>query len=725
MPTMRATSFLAALAGLAALTLPVQSSQGQPMTNPPAATPPPAGATPAAASDDPYLWLEDIRGERAMAWVTQQNTRSIGRLEADPRYQTLHSQALAIVNATDRIAYPSLVGPTVYNFWQDPQHVRGLWRRAPAASYAQENPPWETVLDVDALAASENANWVFEGADCHAPAFRRCLVALSAGGEDANVVREFDLTTRSFVTSGFNLPTGKQTVSWQDEDHLLVAREWGPNTMTTSGYPFVVRRLARGQALADATEVFRGQASDVGVFPGHYRDGAGHELDIIQRAVSFFETEYFLLTASGTQRLPLPAKSSIQGLVGGSLFVTLQEPWTFNGTTFPSGALVAVRGLTSARPNLSRLSVELVFAPTSRQSIEQVAFTAHRAVAAIYDNVRGSIVTFSERGGHWRPTTVVPPSALSVSVTTASDVDDTYYYDVSGYLNPSHLFRADAAAGTPGTMVKSLPDRFDASNMQVDQYEARSSDGTMIPYFVVHRRNMPLDGSNPTVLYAYGGFQSSELPGYSASIGRMWLENGGVWVVANIRGGGEFGPAWHQAGLKTHRQLIFDDFAAVGRDLVTRRITSPRRLGIEGGSNGGLLMGVQLTQHPEMWHAAVIQVPLLDMVRYTQIGAGASWMGEYGDPANAEEGAFLRRISPYHNLRPGTAYPEVFFVTSTADDRVTPVHARKMAARMDEMHIPYLYYENVEGGHAAAANLQERARRVALEFTYLSRALMD
>ena len=718
---MRLISTLIALAGLAAGLTAAPSTWSQPVTTPTAA---PATAT--AADEDPFLYLEEVDGARALAWVNAQNARSLAELEADPRYAQLHERALAIVNATDRIAYPNLMGHSVMNFWQDPEHIRGIWRRTTPAGYEQASPTWETVLDLDALARAENANWVWEGADCRAPDFRRCLIALSNGGEDATVVREFDMEHNRFVEGGFSLPSGKQDTTWLDEDHLLVGRDWGPGTMTTSGYPFVIRRLARGQALDQAQEVYRGQASDVAVNAAHMVDGDGRTLTLIVRAVTFFESEHYALTAAGVVRIPLPPKASVQGVANGSVFVTLQQPWTWRGRTYPSGALLALRGIMDGPgSDPAHPRVELVFAPGPRQSIEQVAFTAHHAVAAIYDNVRGSVVTFTDRGGRWRPHTVLAPSPLAVTITTTSDVDEAYFYNVDGYLNAARLWRADAATGAPGAMVRALPDRFDASRMVVEQFEAVSSDGVRIPYFVTHRRDMPLDGSNPTVLYAYGGFQSSELPGYSATVGRLWLENGGVWVVANIRGGGEFGPAWHQAGLRTHRQIIYDDFAAVGRDLVTRGITSPRRLGIEGGSNGGLLMGVAFNQHPDMWRAVVIQVPLLDMLRYTQIGAGASWIDEYGDPANPEERAFLRTISPYHNLRAGVAYPEPFFVTSTRDDRVTPVHARKMAARMESMGLPFLYYENTDGGHAAAANLQARARRVALEFTYLSRRLMD
>jgi prolyl oligopeptidase len=681
-----------------------------------------AETPPVSRTDDPYLWLEDVHGARALAWVEQENARSLAVLKGDPRYETFHQAALKLVDAPDRIPAPSLIGETVYNFWQDPAHVRGLWRRATPQSYATPAPAWENVLDLDQLAATEKANWVWGGANCPPPHFRRCLISLSDGGEDASTVREFDLETRSFVDGGFVLPKSKQTADWLDDDTLILARDWGGGTLTASGYPFVVKVLRRGQSLEQAHEVFRGQPTDVAVDPTVLHDGDGHTAPLIVRALDFYHSQVFELTDRGVIRLDLPAKVDIQGLVAGQLVFTALEDW--NG--YKAGDLLAFRldQLTGSAP-AGPEPRHLIFSPGPRQSVEQAATTAHRLVAAIYDNVRGSLVAFAPKPeGGWSATPLPTAANSSVGVAAASEVGDEIYYSVEGFLSPTHLWQAAAATGDQ-TDVKDLPARFDASGDQVDQYEATSSDGTRIPYFVVHPKDMKLDGSNPTLLYAYGGFQVSMLPTYSGSIGKLWLERGGVYVLANIRGGGEFGPAWHEAGLKTHRQLIFDDFAAVAKDMIARGITSPRRLGIQGGSNGGLLMGVEFTQHPELWHAVDIEVPLLDMLRFEHIGAGASWVGEYGSVENPEERAFLASISPYHQLKPGVAYPEPFFVTATSDDRVTPVHARKMAAKMQAMGLPFLFFENTNGGHSASANLQERAERVALEFTYFARKLMD
>jgi len=712
---MRLAAFAAVAVLAAAFSVPAFAE-----TPPVTKAPTPAAPLPA----DPYTWLEDMQGKRALDWVNKENARSLAVLKGDPRFEPLHQDALKIVNATDRIAYPSLIGRAVFNFWQDPVNVRGLWRRTTQADYATATPNWETVLDIDALSKTEKANWVWKGANCPPPNYDHCLVSLSDGGEDATDEREFDLKTRTFTPGGFHLPHSKQSADWLDDDTLILTRDWGPGTMTASGYGFVVKTLKRGQSLDQATEVFRGQASDVAVDPTVLHDAKGNKATLIVRAVSFFETEYRLVTPKGLVRLPLPLKSQIQGLFDGQLLVTLNEDWAVapGEPTLAQGSLIALnlQDLEAGQPPRT----DLLLQPTARQSIEQVATTRDRVVVALYDNVRGGLLTFAHGDGGWsRGGLPVAPNS-SVGVITASDLDNSLYYSVEGFLEPSRLSQADAVSGQ-ASVIKTLPARFDASRDVVEQFQAASSDGTMIPYFVVHPKDMKLDGSNPTLLYAYGGFQASMLPSYSASVGKLWLERGGAYVLANIRGGGEFGPAWHEAGLKTHRQLIYDDFAAVGRDLIARQITSPRRLGIEGGSNGGLLMGVEFNQHPDLWHAVVIQVPLLDMLRFEQIGAGASWVGEYGSVTKPDELAFLKTISPYHNLKAGAPYPEPFFVTSTKDDRVTPVHARKMAALMQQMRLPFLYFENTNGGHAASANLQERAERTALEFTYLIRKLMD
>jgi prolyl oligopeptidase len=673
---------------------------------------------------DPFLWLEEVEGEQALAWVRAQNARSLALLEADPRYGRLYDAALAVITAEDRIPYPMFLGDGVSNFWQDSKHVRGLSRRTTLASYRSAEPQWETIYDLDALAAAEGRNWVAGGAAILPPEDRRAMLGLSDGGKDAVTFREFDIAERRFVGSGFTLSEGKQSAVWLDADTLFVARDWGPGTMTASGYPYIVKRWRRGTPLDAAEEVFRGAPDDVSVRAGVLRDTDGTVRGVVMtRALDFYVSERFLLTDAGALRLPLPGKASLQAFVSGQLVFSLEEEWRRGGTTYPSGALISL-DLAQCLADLDAAETRLLYAPGPRETIEGVVATRSFLLVAIYRNVRGSAAAFHFDGRDWRSTALPLPDNASVQIVAANDRDDTAFIDVAGYLQPNTLYLVDLAADTVEP-VKSMPARFDASQAVVDQFEAMSRDGTAVPYFVVRPRDLAFDGNAPTLLYGYGGFQVSMTPAYSGALGKMWIEPGGVYVVANIRGGGEFGPDWHQAALKEHRQRAYDDFIAVAEDLIRRTITSPPRLGIMGGSNGGLLMGVMLTQRPDLFRAVVCQVPLLDMLRFHKLLAGASWMAEYGDPDDRDEAPFLERISPYHRLREGAAYPEPFFLTSTKDDRVHPGHARKMAAKMAAMGLPFLYYENVDGGHAAAANLEERARRSALEFTYLFRKLVD
>ena len=682
-----------------------------------ATAPSPPQQTEAAAAD-PYLWLEEVEGERALAWVHEQNNRSLPVLETDPRYEPLLNAALEVAQSRDRLALGQVRGGYLYNFWQDPDHVRGILRRAPLDTYAANRPRWETVLDIDALAAAENANWVYQGADCD-PGGVRCMISLSNGGLDASTDREFDLGTRQFVDGGFVVPEAKSRIGWLDRDTLLVATDWGQGTLTESGYPFVLKAWRRGTPLESATEIMRGEASDVSIGVATYEDESGDHIAIAVEGESFFETVYSLITAQGPQRLTLPRKSSIHDFFQDRLIVTLEEAWTIGGQTYPPGSLLALplAQATSATP-----AIEVIFTPSERQSIEEVSATRDGVLVAGFDNVRGRLQRFTFSNGVWRGTQIQMPPTGVVHIAGASTSDARAFATFEDFLTPSTLY---ALNGARARTVRSLPAQFDASPYVTEQFEATSADGTRVPYFVVRRRDAQMNGENPTLLYAYGGFQASQVPAYNAYIGRLWLDQGGTYVLANIRGGGEFGPAWHQAGLLTNRQRIYDDFYAVERDLIERNITSPRRLGISGRSNGGLLMGVMLNQHPEMVNAAIIGSPLLDMLRYDQLLAGASWVGEYGSPNVPEQRAFLESITPYQNLAARENFPTVFIYTSTKDDRVHPGHARKYAARLTELGIPYLYYENTDGGHQANANLREAARRRTLEYLYLTQRLMD
>ncbi len=678
----------------------------------------------AADAPDPNLWLEELSNPRVDAWVKAENDKTLGVLEQDPRFATLNEQALAISEAKDRIPLPRFRRDDIYNFWQDADHVRGIWRRTDLAGYRTDSPTWTTVLDVDQLAKAENANWVWHGANCRQSDERVCLVSLSDGGEDANTTREFDVGTGQFVKNGFVLPKSKGDAAWLTDDELLVSRDWGKGTMTTAGYPFVVKALKRGQKLTEAKEIFRGKPTDTEVATEALQDDDGHKVAFIQRALNFFESETYLLKGGKPVKTGLPLKAQVTDLLAGRLLVKLDQDWAVDGKSFPQGSLVSL-DLAAVNADPVHLKPTLVYAPGPRASIDAVASTKSHLIITSYENVRGRASVYTPAAdGSWTERKLDLPDNSSIGIVDTQNHGDAAFLSVTSFLIPSSIVLVDTDSGAVST-VKTSPARFDASKDVVDQHEATSKDGTKIPYFVVHPAGMPLDGSNPTILNAYGGFQVSETPYYSGIRGKLWLERGGVFVLANIRGGGEFGPAWHEAGLKTHRQRIYDDFAAVAEDLIATKITSPRRLGIEGGSNGGLLMGVEFTQHPELWNAVDIQVPLLDMLRFEKIAAGPSWVGEYGSVSKPDERAFLASISPYQNIKPGVKYPEALIWTTTKDDRVGPQHARKFAARLGQMGIPYLYYEVTEGGHGAGANLKEQAKTSALEMTYFARKLMD
>jgi prolyl oligopeptidase len=678
----------------------------------------------AVAQDDPYLWLEKVDSAEARSWVRAENQKTDAVLAADPLFATFHAQALAIEQASERIPVARRIDGGLWNFWQDGQHQRGIWRHTSAQSYdAGGLPDWHTVLDLDQLGVAEKINWVWKGVQCDARQQHRCLVALSDGGEDAVTIREFDLRKRAFVRGGFALPTSKQSAVWEDADTLIVARAWTKGELTKSGYPYIVKRLQRGRPLSSAVEIYRGSSSDARLKVKAFADAQGRQAVVIQRGVTFFDWETSVVTRSGAKRLGLPAKSSVLELFDGQLIVKLDEEWPAAGPQFTRGVLVAI-DLAQALAAPDALRPAVVFAPNELQSVEEVAGTRNGLLVTLLDNVRGRASMFTRSaGGTWRGAPVALPDDMAVKISDASPNATSAYLTVAGYLQPQSQWRVDGVTGNAG-MLRALPAQFDASHHMVEQFEATSSDGTRIPYTIVRPKQMPLDGSHPTILHAYGGFAVSVTPAYDGTLGKLWLERGGVYVVANIRGGGEFGPRWHEAGLRTKRQTVYDDFTAVARDLIARGVTSPRRLGIMGGSNGGLLMGVQMTQHPELWSAVDIAVPLLDMQRFEQIAAGALWTGEYGSVSNPGQAAFLAQISPYNQLQRDVRYPRPFVWTSAKDDRVGPQHARKFAARLAEYGIPYYFYEFSEGGHGADANLQEIARTSAMEFVYFARQLM-
>ena len=695
----------------------------------PVAAPPhfPVDLTPAGvrAADD-HLALEAVEGAEAMAFVAESNRKALAALEGDRRYETFRRQAEAILTATDRIPTPSFLGDGLGNFWQDAANPKGIWRRTTLASYRSGDARWETLIDVDALAKAEGKDWVWKGTDCLAPDETRCLVNLSDGGKDAVVVREFDTRTKSFVDGGFSLPEGKHRIEWLDRDTLLVATDFGPNTLTESGYPFIVKALKRGQTLAQATEVYRGDIGDggYGVSPSVYRDKDGRiEAVLFHRPLDTFRAETWRwVDGRRTVKLNLPERVGVNGTMGDRLVFSLDEDWTAGGATLPAGALVTadLDGLSGA----SAADAAVIFAPGARQSIDSVRVMSDSILAVVSDNVVGTLKRFSPAAGGWRATDIAVPANGAVGLGDSSKARGQVFVSTQGFLTPPTLSLADVPAATT-TELRSAPAKFDASTHVVEQFEATSSDGTKIPYFVTRPRDMAMDGTAPTILFGYGGFQVSFPPAYKPEMGKLWLENGGVFVQANIRGGGEFGPEWHQAVLKENRQLAFADVAAVAADLQRRGIPRPRRTGIYGRSNGGVLTSVTVTQHPELINAAVIESPLIDMLRYHELPAGASWIGEYGDPRIPEEAAFIARYSAYQQLRPDADYPRFYITTNTRDDRVHPGHARKFAARLEDQGHDHLYYEETAGGHSNDADPVANARRWARHYVYLAQQLMD
>jgi prolyl oligopeptidase len=679
----------------------------------------------AIQSGDEHLeWLEEMEGARALAFARAMNERSLPRLQGDPRYQGLYDQALEVLESTDRIPLVAVRDGELWNFWRDGQNIHGLWRRTSMQSYATDAPEWDVVLDLDALAQAEHTNWVWAGSTCLQPDYRHCMLTLSNGGSDAAVRREFDVTEKRFVENGFVIPETKGSVAWIDADTLLIATVLDEAEATTSGYPFVVKRWTRGTPIERAQTVFTGRRDDVGVWPARLQGADGEYYLLAVQRESFFEAIHWLLPEQATAEpiaLPLPRKSTLQTLFQGQLIFTLEEDWTpsADGPTYASGSALSLDMASFAKRG-ELPGIRTLFVPGERQAIDSIGATASHVFMVINDNVVGSLSAFNLAGETWMGRSVEAPDNVSISVVTADYRGELAYVLVSGFLTPETLYRV-----TPELALepaRSAPAWFDTAGMVVKQRQARSADGTLIPYFIVRRQDA--QGPQPTLLYAYGGFQVSLTPAYSGARGRLWLEQGGTYVLANIRGGGEFGPAWHQAGLRTNRQRIFDDMIAVAEALIEDGEAAAAQLGVMGGSNGGLLTGVMYTQRPDLWGAVISQVPLLDMMRFHLLLAGASWQDEYGFPdENAEERAFLRSISPLHNLASEGRYPPMLILTSTKDDRVHPGHARKFAYLLDQLGHEVLYYENIEGGHSAAANLREAARRTALEHVFLLQTL--
>jgi len=673
---------------------------------------------------DPFIWLEEARSEEALAWVENENQLTLAKMEADPRFDQLKNEALAIFDSEDRIPYVSFRPDGLYNFWQDKENPKGLLRRTTLESYQTDEPEWETILDVDALAAAEGKEWVYKGSTCLPPDLNICMIALSDGGEDATIMREFNTSTGEFVADGFELADKSQGgIQWIDQDTLLVGRDFGEGTLTESEYPFTSRIWKRGTDIADASEAFRGEANDVWAGASLLRDNTGtvHAMTAF-RGVSFHESEYYVQKDGEWLKLDIPKKASPYGIVDGHLLYSTDVDWETDGQIFPADSLIAV-DLEEWKIDPNGAAKTLVWAPGERQTKRGGAITGNALFVTMLDNVVGKVLQFNFVDGAWTSEAVDLPDNATLGIATASDETDQIMFTVTDFLNPTTLFYSDGSAAPQ--VLKTSPSRFDKAGMDVEQHEATSADGTKIPYFIVKPEGMEMDGSTATLMSGYGGFQIPRLPGYLGSTGKLWLEKGGAYVLANLRGGGEFGPNWHQTAIRENKQRTWDDFIAVGQDLVDKGFTSPEHLGIQGGSQGGLLVGTAITQRPDLFNAAIVAIPLFDMLRYHLIGRGASWIGEYGDPRIAEQRAWIEGYSPYQKIAEGVDYPTPFLWASTADDRTHPAHARKGAAKLKELGQPYYYFEDMTGGHSGGVDNEQRAKLQALQYVYLMQQLMD
>ena len=685
--------------------------------NPPQPAAPPAASQP---GDDPYLWLEDIHGARSMDWVKAQNARTTRQFIDNAEFVKTRDRILEVLDSDARIPGVNRMGDWLYNFWRDQAHPRGIWRRTTLAEYRKADPKWELLLDLDALNQAEDKRWVFKGVQCLRPQYRRCLISLSPDGGDAVTVREFDIPSKSFVKGGFELPVAKTEAGWIDENTLYVGTDFGPGSMTESSYPRIVKEWQRGTPLSAATTVYAGKPTDLAVSAFH-DPTPGFARDFVTVAKDFFHSELYQRTGGKLVRVDVPTDASADAHRQWLLVLT-RSAWTVGGTTYPSGALLATKFDDFMA---GKRAFSVLFKPDAHTSLASYNWTQHHLLLDVLDDVKSrlEVLTPPPTGSTsraWQRQALPGASAMSTIsvVDTDPDRSDEYWLDVTGFLTPSALQRG-VLGSVPAETIKQEPAFFDASKFMVSQHFVHSKDGTRVPYFEIAPKDLRLDGANRTLLYGYGGFEVSLLPYYSGSIGRAWLDRGGVYVVANIRGGGEYGPAWHQAALKANRPRAYEDFAAVAEDLIRRGVTSAQHLGAEGGSNGGLLMGNMLTTYPQLFGAIACEVPLLDMKRYTHLSAGASWMAEYGNPDTADWN-FIKTFSPYQNVKQGAHYPPVLFYTTTSDDRVGPVQARKMAAKMEGMGYRNVwFYENLEGGHGAGADNKQAALMHALAYDFL------
>lgn len=670
-------------------------------------------------TSDPFIKLEDIRSEESMKWVKSENELSSPQLKANPAFNSLKDSIKDILASKEKIPNVTIIEDYIYNHWTDEKNPRGLWRRAKVSELNKKQPAWEVLIDVDELGKTENESWVLKRTQILRGDHSRALVFLSRKGKDATVMREFDLASKTFVKNGFSLSESKMSVAWFDKDTLIIGTDFGPGSMTESGYPRYAKVLKRNQVISDAKMLFETSPKNMGVWSSTNQDGKS-SYTVITEQVNFYESVSYLVTADlAAKKLPIPKDAEITGFFKGEIYYLTKSELKTEKQTFQSGSLVKVsiaKILTS--PTLTA-DPELVFLSTPNQIYSNISFSKNKRWLTALNQVNPNIFELNEKNQ------LIPlklPAVGNSSLMATADNSDQILVTYSNFNQPTTLYSFEN-----GKLAKlrALPAFFNANGIVVEQRWAVSKDGTKVPYYLVRNKKHVNNSKNPTLLYAYGGFEVAMQPYYSGVMGKAWLENGGTYVLANIRGGGEFGPSWHQSALKLNRQRAFDDFFAVAEDLIRTKVTSPRNLGIMGGSNGGLLMGVALTQRPDLFNAVLCEVPLLDMSRYHLLLAGASWMAEYGSPDVPAERDYLMKYSPYQNLRATEKYPEIFITTSTEDDRVHPGHARKMAAKLKSMGKPYRYFENTEGGHGRTADLNQAAEYLAMQYIFLREKLFN
>ena len=664
-------------------------------------------------TDDPYLWLEEVSGSEALDWVRARNEPTLAEL-CDAQFERMRIEALEVLDTDARIPYVRRRGEYLYDFWRDATSPRGLWRRTTLDSYRTDSPDWEVLIDVDELGRGDGQKWVWAGASVIEPEHTLALINLSPGGSDAVVVREFDMLTSEFVADGFELPEAKSEVGWDDPDTVLVGTDFGPDSLTESGYPRILKRWRRRTPLTDAATIFEGSRTDVSA-GGSTDRTPGFERTFVGRSIDFWNRQRYQLRGSELISIDVPTDASSLSIHREWLLIDLRTDWSVGANTYRAGSLLAANYdefIAGTR------ELQVIFEPDEHTCLHQYAWTRDRLLLVTLADVASRVEIVSP--GTWRrePISGIPPATNTV-IVAADDTGDEFFLDSSGFDTPSRLLRGTDAG--PLEQIKSAPAFFDAETLDVRQYFATSEDGTSIPYFVVWSRDA--GGPGPTLLGGYGGFETSLTPGYSGVLGRLWLARGGTYAMANIRGGGEYGPGWHTQAMREGRHKVAEDFAAVATDLVDRGITTVEQLGAQGGSNGGLLMGIMLTKYPEKFGALVCDVPLLDMKRYHLLLAGASWVAEYGDPDNADDWEFISEYSPYQNISATRRYPQVLFTTSTRDDRVHPGHARKMVAALQDAGHQVWLYENIEGGHAGAADNEQAAFKAALSYSFLWRTL--